>query len=602
MERIKKIRNFAIIAHIDHGKSTLADRILEFTNTVDKRKMKDQYLDQLDIERERGITVKSAAVNIEYKDESGDLYELNLIDTPGHVDFTYEVSRALKACEGAVLLVDSTQGVQAQTVANLKLAQENNLYIIPAITKTDLESSDIENTLLEMEEFLNLNTDNAVLVSGKTGYGVDDLLRAIVNEIPAPNGSESKPLKALIFDAVYDQYKGVVVYVRVFDGEIKVGDEITFMSSGLNYTVNSVGYLKPFPVEKDALKAGEVGYFTASIYDIQHTKIGDTVTLKDNPCQESVEGYVEPKPYVFCGVYPMDSSEYENLRKAIDKLRLNDSSIWIQPDNSTAMGFGFRAGFLGLLHMEVSLERLSKEFDMGIISTFPNVSYKAIMNDGTVLMVDDPSKLPDKSKVKYYEEPYILATIITPSEYMGSIMEFMNEKRATYKTMNNIDVRHVLMEYEMPLSEMVYNFYDRLKAKSKGYASFDYKIIGYSKSDIVRVDILINKEKVDALSFIVPQDDLFRRAKEVVEKLKDAIPKHLFEIPIQAYANNRIIARSTVKALRKDVLAKCYGGDVTRKMKLLEKQKQGKKKMKQLGKVNLPQEVFLSVLRIGKDN
>ncbi len=601
MNRIERIRNFAIIAHIDHGKSTLADRILEMTGSVDKRKMKEQFLDQLDVERERGITVKSAAVNIEYKSKSGEIYELNLIDTPGHVDFTYEVSRALKACEGAILLVDSTQGVQAQTVANLKLARDNDLYIIPTITKTDLESSDIENTLLEMEEFLNLDTDNAVLVSGKTGYGVNDLLESIINEIPVPKGDSSKPLKALIFDANYDQYKGVVVYIRVFDGEIKNGDEITFLSSGLSYTVNSVGYLKPLPAEKGILKAGEVGFFTASIYDIQHTKIGDTVTLKNNPCNEAVPGYVEPKPYVFCGIYPMDSSEYENLKKAIEKLKLNDSSIWVEPDSSTAMGFGFRAGFLGLLHMEVSLERLSKEFDMGIISTFPNVSYRAVMNNGEEIMVDDPSKLPDKSKVKYYEEPYILATIITPADYMGPIMEFMNEKRATYKTMNNIDTRHVLMEYEMPLSEMVYNFYDKLKAKSKGYASFDYKIIGYRKSNITRVDILINKEKVDALSFIVPEDDLYRRAKEVVEKLKDSIPKHLFEIPIQAFANNRVIARSTVKALRKDVLAKCYGGDVTRKMKLLEKQKQGKKKMKQLGKVSLPQEVFLSVLRIGRE-
>ena len=591
---IKNIRNFSIIAHIDHGKSTIADRILEITKSIDKRELKSQMLDNMDLERERGITIKLNAVSLKYN-YNNEEYILNLIDTPGHVDFSYEVSRSLAACEGAILVVDATQGIQAQTLANLYLALDNNLKIIPVINKIDLPSANIEKVEEELTN-IGFEKDEIIKVSGKTGEGIDKLLESVIENIPSPKGNSNDKLKALIFDSKFDPYRGIVTSVRVFDGKLKVGDHILMMQTDAEYEVLGISQDSPFEVKKDSLEAGEVGYIYASIKSIEDVAVGDTITLKKNPTDTKLEGYKPTKAFVFSGIYPVDATDYDNLKEALEKLKLNDAALSFEPETSIALGFGFRAGFLGLLHMEIIEERITREYGINIIATTPSVIYKVTLTSGEIIDVDAPYKMPEQTKIKKIEEPIVKASIFTPSDYIGDIMKLCQDKRGTFINMDYIDEKRVTISYYLPLSEIIFNFFDKLKSSTKGYASFDYELANYTESNLVKMDILINGEPVDALSCIIHKDFAYPRGKAIVNKLKETIPRALFEIPIQAALNNHIIARSTVKALRKDVLAKCYGGDISRKKKLLEKQKQGKKKMKMIGKVELPQEAFLSLL------
>lgn len=586
-----KIRNFSIIAHIDHGKSTLADRILEITGAVSKRESKEQLLDNMDLERERGITIKLNAVKLDYKS-----YTLHLIDTPGHVDFTYEVSRSLAACEGAILVVDAAQGIEAQTLANLYLAMENDLTIIPVINKIDLPNADPDRVKRELHDTLGFEEDEIILTSGKTGYGVEELLDAIINRIPSPKGNASSKLKGLIFDSVFDSYRGVVIQTRIVDGKLKQGDKIRLMSTGAVYDVTELGVSTPKEEKLKELNAGDVGYVCASIKNISDVKIGDTITLDNNPAKDPLPGYKPMKSMVFCGVYPIETNKYNDLRDALDKLSLNDASLTYEAENSKALGFGFRCGFLGLLHMDIIKERIEREFNIELILTSPSVIYKVELTNKEIIMVDNPCKLPDRQLISKIEEPYIKTNIFVPSEYIGSIMELCQEKRGTFTSMDYIDKTRVNMHYELPLSEIVYDFFDKLKSYSKGYASFDYEYIGYKESNLVKMDILLNGEAVDAFSVIVHKDFAYKRGRAVVQKLKEIIPRQLFEVPIQASVNGKAIARCDIKSNRKNVLAKCYGGDISRKKKLLEKQKEGKKKMKMIGSVELPPEAFLSVL------
>jgi len=588
---IKNVRNFSIIAHIDHGKSTLCDRILEYTGAISEREKKEQLLDSMDLERERGITIKLNAVEIKYKN-----YLLHLIDTPGHVDFTYEVSRSLAACEGAILVVDATQGIEAQTIANLYLALSHDLTIIPVINKIDLPNADVDRVKKEIIDNLGFNEDEILLVSAKNGIGIDALVDAIVDRIPAPK-TDSNVLQALIFDSVFDPYKGVIIYTRVFNGSIKAGDKIKMVATHAIYDVVEVGVNTPFPKTKDVLNAGDVGYITASIKSISDVKVGDTIT-HENEVVEALTGYKEIKPMVFCGLYPIDSKKYLELKEALLKLKLNDASLNFEPETSKALGFGFRCGFLGMLHMDVIEERIEREFNIDLIATSPSVVYEVTLTDGSVTMIENPTKLPDRTLIKDIKEPYIKTNIFTPSEYVGSIMELCQDKRGTFINMDYIDSKRVNIHYEIPLSEIVYDFFDKLKSYTKGYASFDYEFIGYKSSNLVKMDILLNGEIVDALSTIVHKDFAYKRGKVVVENLKKIIPRQMFEVPIQACIGNKAIARADIKAMRKNVLAKCYGGDVTRKRKLLERQKEGKKRMKTVGSVEIPQEAFLSVLSV----
>ena len=590
----ENIRNFCIIAHIDHGKSTLADRILEATGAIDKRELKDQMLDSMDLERERGITIKLNAVQLSYT-RGGEQYQLNLIDTPGHVDFSYEVSRSLAACEGALLVVDAAQGVEAQTLANLYLALDNHLTIIPVINKIDLPSADIEKVSTELEN-IGFDRNEIIKTSAKTGEGIDELLERIIDVIPAPKGEKEKPLKALIFDSLFDSYRGVITSIRVVDGVVKVGDIIKMMETHATYDVVGLSINNPKEVEVKELSAGEVGYLYASIKSIQDVHVGDTITLEENPAKEPLHGYKPMKPTVYCGMYPIEANKFEDLRDALNKLKLNDAALTFEPETSKALGFGFRCGFLGLLHMEIVEERIEREFGIDLIATSPSVVYEVLLNNGDKVIVDSPSKMPKREFISKTFEPYVKCSIFTPKEYIGSLMELCQDKRGTFINMEYLDTERVTIHYELPLSEIVYDFFDRLKSCTKGYASFDYELIGYKPSDLVKMDILLNGEVVDALSVIVHKDFAYSRGKVVCEKLKEIIPRQLFEVPIQAAIGMHIIARETVKALRKDVLAKCYGGDVTRKKKLLEKQKEGKKRMKQIGSVEVPQEAFLSIL------
>lgn len=595
------LRNFCIIAHIDHGKSTLADRLMERTGQVSKRDMEEQLLDSMDIERERGITIKLTPVRMYYTAKDGKEYEFNLIDTPGHVDFTYEVSRSLAACEGAILVVDATQGVEAQTLANVYLALENNLEILPVVNKIDLPSARVDEVKKEIEDVIGLDASYAPCVSAKEGLNIDDLLEAIVKYFPAPDGDTDKPLKALIFDSYYDNYKGVILFVRLRDGKVKVGDKIkTFLSDAV-YDVTEVGAFAPNPFPKSELAAGEVGYIAASIKSIQDVAVGDTVTLAAGGAAESLPGYKKVQPVVFCGIYPLDGSRFNDLKDAILKLQLNDASLIFEPDTSVALGFGFRCGFLGLLHMEIIQERIEREFNLEIITTAPSVSYLVHQTDGTEFFVDNPSHLPDASDIEYMEEPIVKAEIYTPPDYMGPVMDLCKEKRGVFKNMTYLDERRVKLEYTLPLNEIVYDFFDGLKSRTKGYASFDYEIAGYERSKLVKLDILLNGEVCDALSTIVFEDRAYERGRTLCENLKEAIPRQMFEVPVQAAIGGKIIARETVKAVRKDVLAKCYGGDITRKRKLLEKQKEGKKRMRQVGSVQVPSEVFMEILKTNKD-
>ncbi|MGN1250225.1 MAG: translation elongation factor 4 [Candidatus Spyradocola sp.] len=598
MKREELIRNFCIIAHIDHGKSTLADRLIEKTGVMSLREMSDQVLDNMDLERERGITIKAQAVRMPYKAKDGNTYTLNLIDTPGHVDFSYEVSRSLAACDGAVLVVDASQGIEAQTLANVYMALEHDLEIIPVINKIDLPSAQPDFVKKEIEDVIGLDTTDAPLVSAKTGLNVEDVLEAVVNLIPAPKGDETAPLRALIFDSVYDNYKGALSFVRVMEGRVKVGDRIRMMSSGAEFDVTEVGYFRPGQlVPVGELLAGDVGYIGASIKEVADTRVGDTITTADRPAEEMLPGYKQVQPMVFCGIYPADGSDYENLRDALEKLKLNDASLSFEPETSVALGFGFRAGFLGLLHMEVIQERLEREFDLDLITTAPSVVYHVVKTDGTELYIDNPTNLPDPADINYMEEPMVSAQIFSPSDYVGTIMELCQQKRGVYIDMKYIEAGRVQIHYEMPLNEIIYDFFDALKSRTRGYASFDYELNGYARSELVKLDILLNGDVCDALSIIVHKDRAYPRGRAIAEKLKEVIPRQLFEIPIQAAVGGKIIARETVKAMRKDVLAKCYGGDITRKKKLLEKQKEGKKRMRTLGSVELPSEAFIAVLK-----
>ncbi len=595
------LRNFCIIAHIDHGKSTLADRLMERTGQVSSRDMEEQLLDSMDIERERGITIKLTPVRMYYTAKDGQEYEFNLIDTPGHVDFTYEVSRSLAACEGAILVVDATQGVEAQTLANVYLAIENNLEILPVINKIDLPSARIDEVKKEIEDVIGLDASDIPCVSAKEGTNIEDLLEAVTQYFPAPSGDEDAPLKALIFDSYYDNYKGVILFVRIKDGQVKVGDKIKTYLSGTIYDVTEVGAFAPAPLPKERLKAGEVGYIAASIKSIQDVAVGDTVTSATNPASEPLPGYKQVQPVVFCGIYPLDGSKFNDLKEAILKLQLNDASLIFEPDNSVALGFGFRCGFLGLLHMEIIQERIEREFNLDIITTAPSVSYLVHKTNGEEFYVDNPSHLPDVSDIEYMEEPIVKAEVYTPPDYMGSVMDLCKEKRGVFKNMTYLDERRVKLEYTLPLNEIVYDFFDGLKSRTKGYASFDYELAGYQRSKLVRLDILLNGEICDALSTIVFEGRAYERGRTLCENLKDAIPRQLFEIPVQAAVGGKVIARETVKAVRKDVLAKCYGGDITRKRKLLEKQKEGKKRMRKVGSVDVPSEVFMEILKTNKD-
>lgn len=590
------IRNFSIIAHIDHGKSTLADRILEYTGAIDKRQMKDQLLDSMDIERERGITIKLNTVRLSYNG-----YILNLIDTPGHVDFSYEVSRSLAACEGAVLVVDATQGIEAQTLANVYLALENNLEIIPVINKIDLPSADIPKVERELYDTFGFKSEEIIKVSAKTGDGIPELIDAIIKRVPSPDNKKDK-LKCLIFDSYFDSYRGVVILVRVMSGVLNKKTKIKMMSSGIEYDVVSLGYHTPFEKEVDSLSAGEVGFITGSIKSLESVKVGDTITDSNDPASESLPGYKPMKPMVYCGIYPIESNKYPNLKEAIEKLKLNDASLTFEPESSSTLGFGFRMGFLGLLHLEIISERIEREYNIDIIATTPSVNYEINLTDGSTIYIDNPSMMPDKVKIKEIREPYIFTNILVPTEYIGAIMELCQDKRGIYKSTDYIDKTRVNIHYELPLSEIVYDFFDRLKSSTKGFASFDYEIIGYKASDLVKMDILLNGEVVDALSLIVHKDFAYNRGRKMVDNLKNIIPRQLFEVPVQAVIGSKVIARSDIKAMRKDVLAKCYGGDITRKRKLLDKQKEGKKKMKTIGKVEIPSEAFLSILTDYKKN
>ncbi len=595
----ENIRNFCIIAHIDHGKSTLADRILELTSTVAKRDMEEQLLDNMDIERERGITIKARAVRLNYTAKDGQTYVFNLIDTPGHVDFNYEVSRSLVACEGAVLVVDASQGIEAQTLANTYLAIENDLEVMPVVNKIDLPSADPERVCNEVENIIGIPAVDAPRISAKMGTNVEEVLERIVTDIPCPKGDSESPLKALIFDCFYDSYKGVIIYVRVIDGEVKIGQTIRLMATGAEFTVVEAGYMGATElVNAGGLHAGEVGYITASIKSISDTKVGDTVTDAENPCAEALPGYREVNPMVFSGVYPADGARYGDLRDALDKLRLNDASLSFEPETSVALGFGFRCGFLGLLHMEIIQERLEREYNLDLITTAPSVIYKVNLTSGETVYIDNPTNYPEPSVIASAEEPMVKASVFSPSEYVGNIMELCQGRRGVFKDMKYLDETRVELHYELPLNEIVYDFFDALKSRTKGYASFDYEMLGYVPSKLVKLDIMLNGEVVDALSFIVHADNAYGRARKIAEKLKDNIPRQLFEVPIQAAIGGKIIARETVKAMRKDVLAKCYGGDITRKKKLLEKQKEGKKRMRQLGTVEVPQEAFMAVLKL----
>ena len=592
-----KIRNFSIIAHIDHGKSTLADRILEYTGAIDKRQMKDQLLDSMDIERERGITIKLNAVRLNYNG-----YILNLIDTPGHVDFSYEVSRSLAACEGAVLVVDATQGIEAQTLANVYLALENDLEIIPVINKIDLPSADIPKVERELYDTFGFKSEEIIKVSAKTGAGIPELVSAIIERIPAPEDKKDDKLKCLIFDSYFDSYRGVVILVRVMSGTLTKKTKIRMMSSGISYDVVSLGYHTPFEKEVDSLSAGEVGFITGSIKSLESVKVGDTITDDNNPAEDILPGYKPMKPMVYCGIYPIESNKYPNLKEAIEKLKLNDASLTFEPESSSTLGFGFRMGFLGLLHLEIISERIEREFNIDIIATTPSVNYEINLTDGSTIYIDNPSMMPDKVKIKEIKEPYIFTNILVPTEYIGPIMELCQDKRGIYKSTDYIDKTRVNIHYELPLSEIVYDFFDRLKSSTKGFASFDYEVIGYKASDLVKMDVLLNGEVVDALSLIVHKDFAYTRGRKMVDNLKNIITRQLFEVPVQAVIGSKVIARSDIKAMRKDVLAKCYGGDITRKRKLLDKQKEGKKKMKTIGKVEIPSEAFLSILTDYKKN
>lgn len=597
LERQKKIRNFSIIAHIDHGKSTLADRILELTQTVESRNMKEQLLDSMDLERERGITIKMKSVQVKYKAKDGSDYILHLIDTPGHVDFTYEVSRSLAACEGAILVVDAAQGIEAQTLANAYLAIDNDLVIIPVINKIDLPNADPERVMLEIDG-VGLDSSNTVLASAKEGIGITDILEEIIHTIPAPSGDPDAPLKALIFDSYYDQYRGIIPSIRIIDGTLKKGDKIYMMSTNKVHEVTEVGIYSPHEVVRDYLTVGDVGWLSAAIKDIKDVHVGDTITHANRKTPEPLPGYRKLNPMVYSGLFPIDTKKYEELKEALEKLVLNDAALVYEPENSKALGFGFRVGFLGLLHMDIVQERLEREFGIDLIATAPSVIYRVNLTDNTTIRIDNPADMPDPVRIKDIEEPYVIATIMSPSEYVGAIMELCQNKRAIFKNMTYIDERRVSLEYEMPLSEIVFDFFDRLKSNTKGYASFDYQFSRYLPSKLVKLDILINGEKVDALSLIVHRDHAYRRGKAMTEKLKELIPRQLFEVPVQAAVGNKIIARSTIKSMGKNVLAKCYGGDVSRKKKLLEKQKEGKKRMKMVGSVEIPQSAFLAVLKI----
>lgn len=598
-ERQKKIRNFCIIAHIDHGKSTLADRLLEMTGVLTEREMEDQVLDTMEIERERGITIKAQAVRMVYKAKDGEEYILNLIDTPGHVDFNYEVSRSLAACEGAILVVDAAQGIEAQTLANVYLALDHDLEILPVINKIDLPSAQPDVVKKEIEDVIGLDASEAPLISAKNGINIEAVLESVVKNVPPPEGDENAPLRALIFDSYYDSYKGVIVYIRVKEGTLKLGDKVRMMYTNKEFTVTEIGYMKPGGlVPGTQLSAGEVGYFAASIKNVKDTRVGDTVTTADNPAKEPLPGYKKVNPMVFCGIYPADGSKYGDLRDALEKLQLNDASLTFEPESSVALGFGFRCGFLGLLHMEIIQERLEREFDFDLVTTAPSVIYKVTKTNGETLYIDNPTNLPPPAEIKTMEEPIVKATIMTPTEYVGNIMELAQERRGICKDMTYIDEGRVMLTYELPLNEIIYDFFDALKSRTKGYASLDYEMLGYRESDLVKLDIMLNGEIVDALSFIVHREKAYARGRRIAEKLKEAIPRQQFEVPIQACIGGKIIARETVKAYRKDVLAKCYGGDITRKKKLLEKQKEGKKRMRQIGTVEVPQEAFMSVLKL----
>ena len=588
----KNIRNFCIIAHIDHGKSTLADRILEYTGAIDKREMKDQVLDSMDLERERGITIKLNAVRLNYKD-----YILNLIDTPGHVDFTYEVSRSMAACEGAILIVDAAQGIEAQTLANVYLAMENNLEIIPVINKIDLPSADIEKRIEELNRTFGFKKEEIILTSAKTGVGIPELVDAVIERIPSPVCEyDDDKLRCLIFDSYFDSYRGVVSLIRVVSGSVSDKDTIKMVTTGASYEVTEIGYHTPKEVKVDRLSAGEVGYLCASIKSIDNVRVGDTITLNNNPCSVGLPGYKVLKPMVFCGIYPIDSKKYPSLREALEKLKLNDASLSITPETSSTLGFGFRVGFLGLLHLDIITERIEREFNIDIIATSPSVIYEITLTNGEIIYVDNPSEFPEKVRIACIKEPYISTNIYVPNEYIGSIMELCQDKRGTYVSTDYIDTTRVNIHYEIPLSEIVYDFFDKLKSYTKGYASFDYELIGYKESNLVKMDVMLNGEVVDALSVIVHKDFAYKRGRVIVDNLKEIIPRQMFEVPVQAVIGSKVIARSDIKAMRKDVLAKCYGGDITRKRKLLEKQKEGKKKMKTIGKVEIPKEAFLSVM------
>lgn len=592
------IRNFSIIAHIDHGKSTLADRLLEYTGALSAREMEDQVLDQMELERERGITIKAQAVRLSYTAKNGESYMLNLIDTPGHVDFTYEVSRSLAACEGALLVVDAAQGIEAQTLANVYLALEHDLEIVPVINKIDLPSAEPERVKHEIEEVIGLDTSDAVLSSAKTGIGIEEILEAIVKKVPPPKGNMDEPLSALIFDSHFDSYKGVIAYVRVMNGCIKPGMKIKMMATNKIFDVTEVGVFKPYLANIDQLGPGQVGFVAASIKNVKDTRVGDTITSADRPVKEPLPGYRKITPMVYCGLYPVDSSDYENLRDALEKLQLNDASLVFEPETSIALGFGFRCGFLGLLHMDVIQERLEREYNLTLITTAPSVIYRVFRTDGEVIEIENPSKLPTTQEIEYIEEPYVRATVMVPNDFVGAVMELSQDKRGEFKDMKYVDTNRVMLTYHLPLSEIIFDYFDKLKSSTRGYASLDYELSGYQTSALVKLDILLNGDPVDALSVIVHKDRATQRGRLLAEKLKGIIPKQMFEIPIQAAVGNKVIARETVRAMRKDVLAKCYGGDITRKRKLLEKQKEGKKRMKQVGNVEVPQEAFMAILKM----
>ncbi|WP_010531044.1 translation elongation factor 4 [Lentibacillus jeotgali] len=601
MIKQENVRNFSIIAHIDHGKSTLADRILEKTKALTQREMKEQFLDAMDLERERGITIKLNAVQLNYENKNEEEYLFHLIDTPGHVDFTYEVSRSLAACEGAVLVVDAAQGIEAQTLANVYLALDNDLELIPVINKIDLPNADPDRVAQELEDVIGIDKEEVILASAKDDIGVDEIMERVVSDIPAPSGEPDEPLKALIFDSLYDPYRGVITYICIKEGSVKVGDKIKLMANGKEFEVNEIGVFRPNPVPKEKLSVGDVGFLTASIKNVGDTRVGDTITLANNPAETALPGYKRLNPMVFCGLFPVDSNQYNDLREALERLELNDSSLQYEAESSQALGFGFRCGFLGLLHMEIIQERIEREFNINLITTAPSVIYEVEKTDGEIIEVDNPSTMPDSQLVNEVREPFVEATIMVPNDYVGPVMEIAQKKRGQFTDMKYLDEIRVNIVYHIPLSEIVYDFFDQLKSQTKGYASFDYDLIGYRPSNLVKMDILLNGDTIDALSFIVHRDFAYERGKHIVDKLKDLIPRQQFEVPVQAAIGNKIIARSTIKAMKKNVLSKCYGGDISRKRKLLEKQKEGKKRMKMVGSVEVPQEAFMAVLEMNDD-